>query len=85
MHGQKQLFEFMLARIKKVATESGLKPPQAFGKWFANIYFSDPHQFLEFEVKLEFPPASLAEQGTRDRAPIEAAATDFKWRRVSTS
>ena len=46
MHGQKQLFEFMLARIKEVATESGLKPPQAFGKWFANVYFSDPHLFF---------------------------------------
>lgn len=46
MFGQRQLFDFMLDRVNEVAIESGLEPPQAFGKWFASIYFSKPHQFF---------------------------------------
>jgi hypothetical protein len=40
------LFDFMLGRVKEVAIESGLKSPQAFGKWFASIYFSNPLEFF---------------------------------------
>ena len=46
MSDQRQLFDFMLDRINEVATESGLKPPQAFGKWFATTYFLNPQAFV---------------------------------------
>ena len=46
MGGQKELFEFMIGRVKEVAAESGLKAPQAFGKWFATTYFASPQDFL---------------------------------------
>jgi hypothetical protein len=46
MYDQRQLFDFMLARVNEVGNESGLKPPQAFGKWFANTYFSNPQAFF---------------------------------------
>ena len=46
MHEQRQLFDFMQDRIKEVGTESGLKHPQAFGKWFAATYFSNPQLFF---------------------------------------
>ena len=46
MYEQRKLFDFMLNRINEVATESGLKPPQAFGKWFATTYFSNPQEFI---------------------------------------
>jgi hypothetical protein len=46
MLGQKQLFDFMLDRVNEVAAESGLKPAQAFGKWFASIYFANPNEFF---------------------------------------
>ena len=46
MGGQRQLFEFMLGRVKEIAAESGLKAPQAFGKWFATTYFANPQDFF---------------------------------------
>ncbi len=46
MYDQRQLFDFMLDRVNEVGTESGLKPPQAFGKWFATTYFSSPQAFF---------------------------------------
>jgi hypothetical protein len=45
MYEQKQLFDFMLARIEDVGSENGLKVPQAFGRWFAGMYFDKPHDF----------------------------------------
>lgn len=45
MYEQKQLFEFMLGRIEDVGSEHGLKAPQAFGRWFAGMFFDKPHDF----------------------------------------
>jgi hypothetical protein len=45
MYEQKQLFDFMLARIEDVGSEYGLKVPQAFGRWFASMYFDNPNDF----------------------------------------
>jgi hypothetical protein len=46
MYDQRQLFDFMLDRVNEVGTESGLKQPQAFGKWFAQTYFTNPQEFF---------------------------------------
>lgn len=46
MYDQRQLFDFMLARINEVGAESGFKQPQAFGKWFAQTYFIHPQEFF---------------------------------------
>lgn len=46
MYDQRDLFDFMLERVKEVGTESGLRNPQAFGKWFATTYFSNPQAFF---------------------------------------
>lgn len=43
MYENSQLFEFMLRRVGAVGDENGLKPPQAFGRWFAEMYFQSPH------------------------------------------
>jgi hypothetical protein len=45
MYDRRNLFDFMLDRVKEVGIESGLKSPQAFGKWFATTYFSNPQVF----------------------------------------
>jgi hypothetical protein len=29
-----------------VSVENGLKPPQAFGKWFAETYFLNPQKYF---------------------------------------
>lgn len=36
---RKDLFEFMLKQIKTTADISGDRMPQAFGRWFINMYF----------------------------------------------
>jgi hypothetical protein len=36
---RKDLFEFMLQQIKTTADLNGDRMPQAFGRWFANMYF----------------------------------------------
>jgi hypothetical protein len=46
MHDQRQLFDFMLNRVQDAAVENGLKPPQAFGKWFAETYFLNPQKYF---------------------------------------
>jgi AIPR protein len=43
---QRQLFDFMQDRVNDVSAESGLKPPQAFGKWFAETYFLNPQKYF---------------------------------------
>src|SRR6478609_5497165 len=43
---QTQLFDFMLGRVREVSAESGLKAPQAFGRWFADTYFQRPEQLF---------------------------------------
>jgi hypothetical protein len=45
MYEQKQLFDFILDRIEDTASENGLKLPQAFGRWFASMYFDKPQNF----------------------------------------
>lgn len=42
---QKQLFDFVLDRVEDTASENGLKLPQAFGRWFAGMYFDKPQNF----------------------------------------
>ena len=44
-YDRRRLFEFMKARVNDVSIESGLKPAQAFGKWFASTYFANPQEF----------------------------------------
>jgi len=45
MYEQKQLFDFILDRVEDTASENGLKLPQAFGRWFAGMYFYKPQSF----------------------------------------
>jgi hypothetical protein len=45
MYDQKQLFDFVLDRVDDTASEHGLKLPQAFGRWFASMYFDKPQDF----------------------------------------
>jgi hypothetical protein len=44
MYENKQLFDFMLQRVREVGASNGLKPPQAFGRWFAAMYFENPQK-----------------------------------------
>ena len=39
---RKQLFDFMLKRVKETGNQSGLAPPQAFCRWFLDMYFQNP-------------------------------------------
>lgn len=50
MLGQKQLFDFMLDRVAEFSIDSGLKPPQAFAKWFASFYFPNPNDFFSSDA-----------------------------------
>ena len=40
MQQRRDLFEFMLKQIKNTSDIHGDRMPQAFGRWFANMYFS---------------------------------------------
>lgn len=42
----RQLFDSVLQRVHEVADEQALKPPQAFGRWFAEMYFQNPRGFF---------------------------------------
>jgi hypothetical protein len=46
MYEHKQLFDSMLERIGDVGAENGVRPPQAFPRWFADMYFEDPRDFV---------------------------------------
>lgn len=46
MHDQRQLFDFMLDRVRESSQENGLKLPQAFGRWFADTYFLNPQKYF---------------------------------------
>ena len=39
---KKELFDFMLERVREIARHGGLKDFQAFGKWFLEMYFLNP-------------------------------------------
>jgi hypothetical protein len=40
---ERGLFDFMLARIEDTQMRTGRPEPQAFGEWFARMYFLEPH------------------------------------------
>lgn len=42
MNESKDLFEFMLKRVAEVEKKAGLDPPQAFAKWFIELYNQEP-------------------------------------------
>ena len=46
MYEHKQLFDSMLQRIKEIGGEHGLRNPQAFPKWFADMFFEEPTGFV---------------------------------------
>ena len=46
MYENKQLFDFMLGRVRDVASTNGLQMPQAFGRWFAEMYFPSPRDLF---------------------------------------
>ena len=46
MYDNKQLFDFMLERVHEVGVTKGLKDPQAFGRWFAEMHFPSPRDFF---------------------------------------
>ncbi len=39
---KKPLFEFMLQRVKETSQMKGLNEPEAFGKWFIDMYYLSP-------------------------------------------
>lgn len=43
---KKQLFDFMLKRVKEAANQTGFAEPQAFGKWFSDLYFLNPQDLF---------------------------------------
>src|SRR5437870_8502629 len=46
IYENKQLFDFMLRRVQEVGLANGLKRPQAFGRWFAEMYFQNPRDMF---------------------------------------
>ena len=47
MDEQSQLFEFIFDRVEDTGAQRGLKSPQAFGRWFAEMYFDKPQNFCD--------------------------------------
>src|SRR6266516_6607226 len=46
VYENRQLFDFMQRRVREVGAANGLKVPQAFGRWFAEMYFQNPHDIF---------------------------------------
>jgi hypothetical protein len=46
MPEKKDLFDFMLKRIRETGAATRLKDPQAFIRWFINLYFLHPHDIF---------------------------------------
>jgi hypothetical protein len=46
MYEHKQLFDSMIERIEDVGAEHGLSSPQAFPRWFAEMYFEEPQKYF---------------------------------------
>ena len=42
----RKLFDFMLDRVKQVSAERSLALPQAFARWFVDLYFASPQDVL---------------------------------------
>ena len=40
----RELFELMLERVTEIKNEFGLKDYEAFARWFADLYFENPHE-----------------------------------------
>jgi len=43
MREKKELFEVILERVKETRNRTGHAEPQAFGQWFIDMYFQNPH------------------------------------------
>jgi hypothetical protein len=41
-----ELFDFMIKRVNETSNEAGLQKPQAFVKWFANLYYPNNQNFF---------------------------------------
>ena len=39
---KRELFNTILERVKETSQQTGLNEPQAFGRWFAGMYFLNP-------------------------------------------
>ncbi|HPA74153.1 MAG TPA: hypothetical protein PKY31_17915, partial [Spirochaetota bacterium] len=46
MYQRKDLFDFMIRKIKQTSELNGDRMPQAFGRWFSNLYFSGINNVL---------------------------------------
>lgn len=46
MIDNRELFDFMMANIKDAGSQNGLNPPQAFARWFAEMYFESAQDFF---------------------------------------
>ncbi len=44
VYEKKPLFDFMLQRVKETSQLSGLPEPEAFGKWFIDMYYLSPRE-----------------------------------------
>src|SRR5688572_23676135 len=42
---KKDLFDLIVSRVQNVSGERGIADYQAFGRWFAEMYFQHPHDF----------------------------------------
>ncbi|SRR5258706_2343404 len=42
---KKDLFDLILTRVKAVSNERGIEPSHAFARWFAEMYYRNPHEF----------------------------------------
>ncbi len=43
---KRELFDTIVERVQETSQRTGLAEPQAFGKWFAEMYFSSPHDLF---------------------------------------
>ncbi len=46
MQAKSDIFDFIIQRVTEVADESGLQLPQAFGRWFVEMYFLKPRDLF---------------------------------------
>lgn len=45
-HAKRDLFDFMLERVRETEREHLEAEPQAFGRWFAELFFTNPREIL---------------------------------------
>jgi hypothetical protein len=46
MYERKELFDFSIQRVKEVGSAHSLELPQAFGRWFVEMYFENPQSLF---------------------------------------